>query len=188
MRELSDRSVALGERDALNEARALDAERRLFVSGLAGKRVRVLRALVYEGPAVAVFRQLGMALPVGVRECARGLGTITVNESPLELQSEPVQVPAPPARIHLFDVDPDTLVGISACDDGSPGWTVLQLREPDRDDMTVISPIADAHGQIVWFDINDAVEVYQTGRVWKHDMGEGEPDELTGDPAGQTSP
>lgn len=82
-----------------------------------------------------------------------------------------------PARIHLFDVDPDTLVGISDCDDGSPGWVVLQLREPDRDDMTVIAPLSDAHGELVWLDINDAVEVYQTGHVWKHDMGEGEPDE-----------
>lgn len=186
MRELSDRSVALGERDALTEARALDAERRLFVSGLAGKRIRVLRALVYEGTADVVFRQLGMSLPVGVREFAHGLGTITVNESPVEVLSDPVQVAVPvQPRIHLFDVDPDTLVGISDCDDGEPGWVVMQRRDPTYDDMTVIAPLADAHGELVWLDINDAVEVYQTGHVWKHDMGEGEPDELTSDPAGQ---
>jgi hypothetical protein len=91
-----------------------------------------------------------------------------------------------PERIHLFDVDPDTLVGIAACDDGSPGWVVLQVREynpgvsdqrgePSEPIMTEIAPLSDAHGQIVWMDINDAVEVYQTGHVWKHDMGEGEP-------------
>ena len=106
-----------------------------------------------------------------------------------------------PARIHLFDIDPDTLVGISACDDGEPGWVVMQRRPATPDDVElidgetatqaildqteVIAPLSDAHGQIVWFDINDAVEVYQTGKVWKHDMGEGEPDELTSDPAGQ---
>ena len=101
MRELSDRSVALGERDALTEARALDAERRLFVSGLAGKRIRVLRALVYEGPADKVFRQLGMSLPVGVREFAHGLGTITVNESPVEVIDETAKTDPD----IMFDID-----------------------------------------------------------------------------------
>lgn len=82
-----------------------------------------------------------------------------------------------PTRIPVADLDPDTLVGIAPCDDGSEGWVVLQyVEEVDPSDMVVICPVGDEHGQIVYLDILDAAEVLKTGKVWKHDMGEGEPD------------
>lgn len=81
-------------------------------------------------------------------------------------------------RIHVADLDPETLVGIRPCDDGEEGWVVLQcVEEVDPSDMVVIEPVGDEHGQIVYMDINDAAEVLRTGKVWKHDMGEGEADD-----------
>ena len=79
-----------------------------------------------------------------------------------------------PTRVHVADLDPDTLVGIAPCDDGSEGWVVLQyVEEVDPSDMVVICPVGDEHGQIVYLDILDAAEVLKTGKVWKHDMGDG---------------
>ena len=57
------------------------------------------------------------------------------------------------------------------------------MREPYKTE-----PVCGDIGQIVYFDVQDAAEVCLSGKFWKHDMGEGEPDELTTDPAGQTSP
>lgn len=80
--------------------------------------------------------------------------------------------PSEQKRIHVADLDPDDLIGIAPCDDGSEGWVVMQqvgLSNPE--------PVGDEHGQIVYFNIMDAAEVLKTGKVWKHDMGEDAPEE-----------
>lgn len=83
----------------------------------------------------------------------------------------------PPPRGHVADLDPDTLIGIAPCDDGSDGWVIMGVQpDPDEPDKEIVAPIGDAHGEIVYVDINDAAEVLRTGKVWKHDMGEGESD------------
>lgn len=74
-------------------------------------------------------------------------------------------------RIEVSRLDPDTLVGIARCDDGSGGWVVMR-----QDGEGNAEPVGDKHGQIVYVDILDAVEVLDTGIVWKHYMGEGEND------------
>jgi hypothetical protein len=48
-----------------------------------GARVRVVRAVVYEGPAERVRQQLASSLPVGSRDT--GLVTITVSQGPVEV-------------------------------------------------------------------------------------------------------
>ena len=86
-------------------------------------------------------------------------------------------VPEPEPRIEVRRMDPDTLVGIAPCDDGSEGWVVMAV-QPDPDGPgEVIAPVGDEIGEIVYQDILDAAEVLRTGIVWKHDMGEGEPDD-----------
>jgi len=78
-----------------------------------------------------------------------------------------------PARIHVADLDPSTLVGIALCDDGSGGWVVMAVQpDPDAPSMEIVAPVGDEHGQIVYVDILDAAEVLRTGKVWRHDMGE----------------
>lgn len=92
--------------------------------------------------------------------------------------------PTPPPRIPVADLDPDTLVGIALCDDGSDGWVVMGVQpDPDEPGKEIVAPIGDEHGQIVYLDIKDAAEVLKTGKVWKHDMGDGVADpEITTKP------
>lgn len=78
-----------------------------------------------------------------------------------------------PARIHVADLDPSTLVGIAPCDDGEEGWVVMAVQpDPDAPTMEIVAPVGDQHGQLVYMNILDAAEVLKTGIVWKHDMGE----------------
>lgn len=183
--------------DPINNRGPLDAAQRLAIQhevetlGLAGKRIRVLRALTFEGDAEMVLRQLAQSLPIGTREWgkptvdgARPL-SLTIAQGEIEI----IEAKPTPARIHLFDIDPAELVGIAPCDDGSPGWVVMHqtgdgMREPYKTE-----PVCDDIGQIVYFDVQDAAEVCLSGKFWKHDMGEGEPDALDeaedATPAGQ---
>lgn len=104
-------------------------------------------------------------------------GTIIRGTITNEAGGAPLAVPAPvpdPPRIHVADLDPDTLVGIALCDDGPEGWVVMGVQpDPDEPGKEIVAPIGDEHGQIVYLDINDAAEVLKTGKVWKHDMGDG---------------
>lgn len=176
---------------AVNKARdnethlPLDAAQRLMVRqqvrdlGLAGKRIRILRAITFEGEAEAVLRQIARSQGVGRRDWPGpnpkrpSTLSMTIAQGEIEI-IEPAQGPP---RIHVADLDPDTLVGIAPCDDGSDGWVIMGVQpDPDEPDKEIVAPIGDEHGQIVYLDINDAAEVLRTGKVWKHDMGEGEPD------------
>lgn len=89
----------------------------------------------------------------------------------------------PEPRIEVARIDPNTLIGIAPCDDGSPGWVVLASKpNPDEPGSFILASLADEAdplGEIVYVDILDAAEVLKTGIVWKHDMGE---DEGTDDP------
>lgn len=136
---------------------------------LAGKRVRVVRAIVYEGEGAAVLKQLAGSLPVGTKEVRKGTLTITVSQGEIEIIPDP-------ERIHVEQIDPSELVGIAFSDDGSGGWVVMQRTYDDHGDPAEVEPVGDRHGPIVYVDILDAAEVLKTGTVWKHDMGEGEPD------------
>ncbi len=60
----------------LDAAAEMATRYNVSLTRLAGKRIRVLRAVVYEGPAEAVMTQLARSLPVGTRDC--GKYTITV--------------------------------------------------------------------------------------------------------------
>lgn len=83
-------------------------------------------------------------------------------------------------RIHVADLDPDTLVGIAPCDDGDDGWVVLAVRpDPDAPGAELVAPVGDWRGDIVYLDILDAAEVLKTGKVWRHDMGEDEEEDPT---------
>lgn len=83
----------------------------------------------------------------------------------------------PPARIEVAQLDPHTLVGLAEANDGSGGWVVMEAcGDGDRTPYTV-TPVRDGYGEIVYADIQDAVNVLRTGQVWRHDMGEGESDE-----------
>lgn len=83
------------------------------------------------------------------------------------------QVAAEPARIHVADLDPSTLVGIAPCDDGEEGWVVMAVQpDPNAPTMEIVAPVGDQHGQLVYMNILDAAEVLRTGKVWRHDMGE----------------
>ena len=80
----------------------------------------------------------------------------------------------PQPRIEVCRLDPDTLVGISPCDDGGGGWVVMAVQTDPDGPGEVIAPVGDDIGAIVYVDILDAAEVLKTGIVWKHDMGENE--------------
>lgn len=60
----------------LDAAAALATRYSVSLERLAGKQIRVLRAVVYEGTAEAVMKQLARSLPVGPRDC--GEYTVTV--------------------------------------------------------------------------------------------------------------
>lgn len=174
---------AEGKREPSNQYAPLDAAERLIIrqqvetQGLAGKRLRVLRAITFEGDAEAVLLQLAQSQPVGTREWGRPKAdgsrplSMTIAQGEIEVVQEPA--PAPPPRIPVADLDPDTLVGIALCDDGSDGWVVMGVQpDPDEPGKEIVAPIGDEHGQIVYLDIKDAAEVLRTGKVWKHDTGE----------------
>ena len=58
-----------GDRDAaLAQAAAIVQKDERFWKAAEGKRVRVTRAIVYEGPADWMLKQLGMSMPEGVRD------------------------------------------------------------------------------------------------------------------------
>lgn len=160
----------------------LDAAQRLMVRqqvrdlGLTGKRIRILRAITFEGEAEAVLRQIARSQGVGRRDWPGpnpkrpSTLSMTIAQGEIEI-IEPVEGPP---RIHVADLDPDTLVGIAPCDDGSDGWVIMGVQpDPDEPDKEIVAPIGDEHGQIVYLDIKDAAEVLRTGKVWKHDMGDG---------------
>lgn len=166
----------------------LEAAQRLMVRqqvrdlGLAGKRIRILRAITFEGEAEAVLRQIARSQGVGRRDWPGpnpkrpSTLSMTIAQGEIEI-IEPAVVPVPPPRIHVADLDPDTLVGIAPRDDGSEGWVIMGVQpNPNKPNKKIVAPIGDEFGQIVYLDINDAAEVLKTGKVWKHDMGEGEPD------------
>ena len=56
------------EQDILDRAKEVAARFDVKLEALRGKRIRVLRAVVYEGEAEAVFRQLARSLPPGTRK------------------------------------------------------------------------------------------------------------------------
>lgn len=55
------------KRNIIDAAQRLAIKHQVETMGLAGKRIRVLRALTFEGDAEAVLRQLAQSLPVGTR-------------------------------------------------------------------------------------------------------------------------
>lgn len=86
--------------------------------------------------------------------------------------------PAAPKRIEVAQLDPHTLVGLAEANDGSGGWVVMeQLGDGVRDPYRV-EPVGDERGQIVYANVQDAVEVLRTGKVWRHDMGEDDAAEI----------
>lgn len=102
-----------------------------------------------------------------------GVLSLQIVSGPINDQVVSGQTGDPP-RIHVADLDPDTLVGIAPCDDGSDGWVIMGVQpDPDEPGKEIVAPIGDEHGQIVYLDILDAAEVLKTGKVWKHDMGDG---------------
>ena len=93
---------------------------------------------------------------------------VLVRKVPKVVETWPTEpVPEPPPRIEVCRLDPDTLVGIARCDDGSGTWVVMR-----QDGEGNAEPVGDEYGAIVYVDILDAAEVLRTGIVWKHDMGE----------------
>ena len=90
-------------------------------------------------------------------------------------QAEP-KPPSPP-RIEVAQLDPHTLVGLAEANDGSGGWVVMEARGDGDHTPYTVTPVRDSYGEIIYTDIQDAANVLRTGQVWRHDMGEGEPDE-----------
>ena len=69
--------------DARDLAKAIELAKRYCgaLEQLNGKRIRILRAIVYEGDAMSVMRQLAKSLPTGTKEIRPQNGgplTITV--------------------------------------------------------------------------------------------------------------
>jgi hypothetical protein len=56
-----------------------------FIKRAQGKTVRITRAIVIEGEATAVLKQLALSLPVGLREVRKGELTINIVSGPLEI-------------------------------------------------------------------------------------------------------
>lgn len=89
--------------DPINNRAPLDAAQRLAIqhevetSGLVGKRIRVLRALTFEGDAGMVLRQLAQSLPVGTREWGKPTADGTRHLSLTVVQGE----------IEIIDTQPD---------------------------------------------------------------------------------
>lgn len=73
--------------DEAAEIAGLDDEK---WKGLGTKRVRVLRAVVYEGPADWMRKQLGQSCSPGMMVPSRGT-TITISEGPLKIVEEEAQ-------------------------------------------------------------------------------------------------
>lgn len=160
----------------IQRAQQVSREFQEQIDRVKGKQIRVLRAVVYEGEGEAVLRCLASSLPVGTKVVPNRGSPYTITVS----QDKIVTLPEP-ARIHVADLDPSTLVGIAPCDDGEDGWVVMAVQpDPDAPSMEIVAPVGDEHGQIVYMNILDAAEVLKTGKVWRHDMGED--DEATDDP------
>ena len=137
-----------------------------------GKRVRVRRMVTHEGDNTLVLQTLAVSLPPGKPYGDKANGCTVFVE---EVEYGPIV--EPPPRIEVCRLNPDTLVGIAPCDDRSEGWIVMAVQADPDGPGEVIAPVGDEHGEIVYQDILDAAEVLRTGIVWKHDMGEGGPDE-----------
>lgn len=76
-----------------------------------------------------------------------------------------------PPRIYVANLNPQELVGIMPCNDFTD-WQVMR-QGPEGN----AEPVGDEFGTIAYVDIFDAVEVLRTGRVWKHDMGDENPED-----------
>jgi len=152
----------------IQRAQQVSRELQEQIDRVKGKQIRVLRAVVYEGEGEAVLRCLAGSLPVGTKVVPNHGSPYTITVS----QDKIVTLPEP-ARIHIADLDPSTLVGIAPCDDGSGTWVVMAVQpDPDAPTMEIVAPVGDEYGEIAYTDILDAAEVLRTGHVWRHDMGE----------------
>lgn len=83
--------------DYLTNASHLTAEHKARIASYRGRRVRVLRAIVYEGDGETIMDQLVRSLPVGIREAHGGKITITVVQG--EVQDLGAQKQAAPETV-----------------------------------------------------------------------------------------
>lgn len=119
------------DEEVLVRARALAEQAGATLDQLQHRRVRVLRALVYEGRGDAVLVQLARSLPEGTRELHRREITITVTQDALHDLGEHQPPERPPVEaqaralvrageVLLVDVpatqDPEAVVAVRAGD------------------------------------------------------------------------
>ena len=77
------------------EAARLHDDTLAMLAQVAGRRVRVLRAVVYEGPAEDVLRTLARSLPLGVKEMGSVGASFTITVSQGAIEVLPEETPEP---------------------------------------------------------------------------------------------